>query len=808
MDTMGEQKMRDNSKHGNRIELHSCAKNGEWFDTYRDVESVKMAYELDQAAIAIVDHCSVRNYPAAARTSERLKWKNRESRRGIKLIWGVEVEFYSNKDAGYDHIVGINRNYTTYSAVLLAKNRTGLKNINRIMSHYLIAQDNDCTITRSTIEFFREGLLVGASAEAGEITIGIASGKTRRQLKRIASFYDFLEMKSCFDEPELSAKGHADIRSKLIKNNRNIMKIGDAVMIPVVAVAPISSDYGSHHDVIKTTDEMLREFSYLGDRALDVVVTNPNTISDQIEEISPFPEGRFYPALEGAEKKIEDMCYEEAKDLYGDNLPRAVRERLERELEIINGGGEASVYLVNREIVDAACKEGNPVAYRGMIGSSLVAFLIGLTQVNPLAPHYVCPECKNYYEADGTEPWITCEDSPDRLCPDCNKLMHKYGFNIPWETMFGISGDRFSDIDIVVPSVFQNQERAVVRELLKGCQPIRAGKVVANSNDISDNTDGYKTVMDEYGLFVIPLYNDIEDFTPFQYGYFEDGKRTTITHQDWRSLDCSLLKIDVIGDVSLQILKDLTERTSIDADDIPLNNDVVTAVFSSHEALGIYNDNYILSGGTYGIPDFDNDKFKDIAECLKPSSISELIKCYGLSWGAEIWNDKVCSLVSEGKADIGSIISSREDIYTNLCNKGLSADDAYRIMELARKNREISETQINDMKRVKVPDWWIDTMQDGKFFSIRANDVIKTITGIKLAWFKLNYANDYYSVYLANNDYYKSHCRDLSKLDMNALEKRIRDIRKDGSYSADHDVNDELKVYQVLYEMTARGLKT
>lgn len=790
-------------KNGNRVELHSCIKNSEWYGPFGDVDVVRKAYELGQTAIAIVDRCSVRNFSAAARTQERIKWNNRDSGRSIKVIWGVEVEFYSNKDAGYAHIVDRNDNYTTFSAVLLAKNRIGLKNINRIMSYYLIAQGNNGMITRSAIEWLREGILVGASADSGELSIGVASGKSRRQLKRIASFYDYLEISQRSAEPEFKG-GDQTLRKKSPEDiNKRIMKTGDMATIPTVAVASYSIGCGDYYNTVKTTDEMLNEFSYLGDRALEVVVTNPNMIADQIEETEPIPKGRFYPAVEGAEEKIRELCYEKAKEIYGNNLPQAVSRRLERELEVIIGNGEAGIYYLNREIVDRAIKDGNPVSYRGMIGGSLVAFLIGLTQVNPLPPHYVCPVCKNEYETNDAEAWTVGIDLPGRLCPNCNTLMNQYGFNIPGETLFGIQGDRSPDIDIVVPTDYGYKEKPVVRKLLRGCLPIRAGKVIAGNNAPSDGSNRIITVADEYGLFVVPLLMDIEDFTPFQFGYIADGERTLITHQDSRCLDC-LLKIDVIGDKSLQLLKKLAKKTGVDLDDIPLNNNDVISTFSSHQSLGINYDKYILNGGAYGIPDFDNDTFRDVADCINPKNVSELIKCYGLTWGTNTWNERMRSLVLNEEANIRVIISSREDIFITLCSKGLSVDEAYRIMDTSRKNRALSVSQITEMRKCNVPKWWIDSLQNGKFFSIRALDVARTITGIRLAWFKVNYAKEYYSIWLSNDDFYNVHRAELKEMNIEDVEHKIINNGKEKGNKKEDD--GELKVYQVLYEMYARGI--
>ena len=789
----------------NRIELHYCAKKGEWFGVYGDVSAVRQAFRQEHSAIAIVDNCSICNYSAAARTAKRVMWENRESGRTIKPIWGVEVDFYSGEDARSAHVVKKDDDLKVHSAVLLAKNKVGLKNINRIISHYLITQESGCIITRSAIEWLREGVIIGASAENGEISAGIASGKTIESLKQTASFYDYLEIAAHYDKLLMSIGIKADRERKVREINRMILRIGDELKIPIVAVNPVVSDCDDQNELIKTSDRMLSEFSYLGDKAHEVVITTPNDIADQIEEMSPIPEGRFYLAIKGAETKIEELCYEKAKDIYGINLPPIVSMRLEHELDIINGGEEASVYLVNREIAVRARKEGNPVAYRGQIGGSLAAFLCGLTKVNPLPPHYVCPKCKRYWEANNIETWNVGPDLPDKVCPDCNISMKKYGFNIPWETLYGIRGDRDSDIDIVVPTDYKDKEKEVVFDVLKGCMSIRAGKIIAAGDASSENADEFMTVMDEYGLFVIPFPMDIEDFTPFQYGYNVDGRKSIITHQDWHNLDIPLLKIDVIGNRSLQILKELVEKTGVGLDDIPLDNDRVLEIFSSYEALGIHNKNYILDGGTYGIPDFDNDLFRDIAECIRPAAVSDLAKCYGLSWGSNTWNDKVRSLIKSEKADIGSIIASREDIYTCLCNKGIPANDAYRIMELARKDRELSEAQIALMKKTNLPDWWIESMQDIKFFSIRSLDVMRTITGIKLAWFKVNYAREFYSSWLTNNEFYNSKSTDLEKISMKSLKQRIIDIRKTDKDKIGIENNDELKTYQVLYEMKARG---
>ena len=402
-----QQKMRNKQESANRVELHCCTGASEWRGAFGNMEAVRQAYEMELPAIAIVDHCSVRNYSAAARTAQRLKWENRERDRNFKLIWGVEVEFYSNNDAGYAKIVDKNEKYKTYSAVLLAKNRRGLKNINRIMSYYLTAQGNEGMITRSAIEWLREGLLVGASAEGGELTNGIVMGATTKQLKQIASFYDYLEI-----NPYGSMQNH----------NIRTLKIGDVTGVPAVAVTQISNDYDKKQQRIITTEEMLKELSYFGDRAFEVVVTNSNAIANIIEDISPIPEGKYYPSIKDAGQVIKQLCYERARSLYGDNLPQTVSYRLEKELEIITGNGEDSIYLLNREIVQDALKDNDPVAYRGMIGGSLVSYLIGLTPVNPLPPHYVCSVCKNFHEAGDAESWAVGEDLPDRLCPDCSVI--------------------------------------------------------------------------------------------------------------------------------------------------------------------------------------------------------------------------------------------------------------------------------------------------------------------------------------------------------------------------------------------------
>jgi len=834
----------DTYPNGRRVELHCHSKMSD-NDGFNEVEDiVKTAAHWGQPAVAITDHGVVQAFPDAAKTAAKLAKAGKE----IKVIYGMEGYLYPDEDAYDDEgNIDIKKN-RTYHIILLAKNQTGLLNIYKLVSlshiDYFYKRPR---LPRSVLDAHREGLIIGSACEAGELYRAIVAGKSDEELDEIASYYDYLEIQPLGNNQFLIDDGIVQNRDDLIRFNKKVLEIGDRLGKLTVATTdshyptPEASIYRniimagmgfrdtpSDSLYLRTTDEMMDEFSYLGDRAEEIVVTNTNKIADMIGDVLPVPKGKFPPKIEGAEERLRTSCYEKARSIYGDPLPEKIEERLETELSSIIGNGYAVMYIAAQMLVEKSNSDGYLVGSRGSVGSSFAATMAGITEVNPLAPHYVCPECKHYEESDELDKYDTGFDMPDKDCPVCGARMKKDGLNIPFATFLGFKGDKEPDIDLNFAGEYQATAHKYVGEIFGEKNVYKAGTVAtiadktafgyvkhylednhiqANKYDIDflvKGCTGVKRTTGQHpgGIIVVPDDHEIYEFCPVQKPANKRDVDVITTHFDYHKIDENLLKLDILGHDVPQLIRHLQVMTGVDPMTIPLDDKKTLSIFTSLDELHIKNPDYRFTHGTYAIPEFGTNFTRQMLDDIKPTTVSALIKMSGFSHGTDVWTNNAQELIRNKTATINEVISCRDDIMNYLIGKGLDNSDAFKIMEIVRKNRVLSEEQLQMMKDHGVPDWYIWSCETLKYMFPRAHAAAYVMMSIRMAWFKVNYPEAFYAAWFGSK---------VDDFDADIILRNISDIERkmDELEALGNDITakqkNHLTVYEVMYEMRSRG---
>lgn len=761
-----------------RIELHLHTKMS-GLDGVIDVDrAVEMAASLGHEAVAITDHGVVQAFPQAYRAGKN---------RGIKIIYGVEgylIDDPDSKERGY-HIV------------ILARSRAGLKNLYRIISHsHLHHFYHRPRIPRDLLKANRDGLLLGSACEAGEVYRAVLNQNP--QALEIASFYDYLEIQPLGNNEFLlntpaGAPGAVPVRSQedLIRFNREIVKMGEQLKIPVVATGDVHFLRPEDSFVrtillagqgfedaerqaplyYRTTAEMLEEFAYLGPRkALEVVVENPRAIANQIEELMPVPEGLHPPKLDNAEELLRDMTYATAGQIYGPALPRLVQARLERELKAITGNGYASLYLIAHKLVKKSLDEGYLVGSRGSVGSSLVATMCAITEVNPLPPHYVCAEC--FWHQFFTEGEAGCGvDLPRKDCPRCGTELQRLGFDIPFEVFMGFHGDKVPDIDLNFSGDYQAEIHAYTEELFGADRVYRAGTIgtladktaygfimkyleqvnqtkrAAEVNRLVDKLSGVRRTTGQHpgGMVVVPEGLDILDFTPIQHPANDATSGIITTHFEYHALDDSLVKLDILGHDDPTMLRVLQDLTDVPVLEIELDEPQTMALFSGLDSLGIEEEQIGTPVGTLGIPEFGTKFVRQMLIETKPKTFSDLVRISGLSHGTNVWTNNAQELIKAGTTTLSDVIATRDDIMTYLILRGLEPGDAFRIMEQVRRGRGLSGDDVALLHKSNVPQWYIDSCQKISYMFPKAHAVAYVMMAFRIAYFKVHYPLPFYA---------------------------------------------------------------
>ena len=746
---------------------------------------------------------------------------------------------------------------TSYHAIILAENNIGRENLYRLVSaSHLQYFNRHPRVPKSLLLKYREGLILGSACEAGELYRALLDGKAEEEIARIVNFYDYLEIQPLgnnhfmIDSPKVPA---VNSEEDIMDFNRRIVALGEEFNKPVVATCdvhfldPEDEVYrriimaGKGFDdadnqaplYLRTTEEMLKEFEYLGsDKAREVVITNTNMIADRIDVMSPVRPDKCPPVIPDSDKTLTEICYNKAHELYGEELPAIVKDRLDKELHSIISNGFAVMYIIAQKLVWKSVEDGYLVGSRGSVGSSFVAFMAGITEVNSLSAHYRCPNC-HYYDFDSPEVKAFAGnagcDMPDKICPVCGKPLVKDGFDIPFETFLGFKGDKEPDIDLNFSGEYQSKAHKYTEVIFGAGQTYRAGTV----GTLADKT-AYGYVKNYYeergkrkrsceinrivlgctgvrrstgqhpgGIIVLPVGEDINSFTPVQHPANDMTTDIVTTHFDYHSIDHNLLKLDILGHDDPTMIRMLQDLTGIDPTTIPLDDPGVMSLFQNTSALGITPDD--IDGcpvGSLGIPEFGTDFVIQMLLDTKPKCFSDLIRISGLGHGTDVWLGNAQTLILEGTADISHCICCRDDIMIYLINKGVDSALSFTIMESVRKGKGLKPEFESAMKEKDVPDWYIASCKKIKYMFPKAHAAAYVMMAWRIAYCKINYPLAYYAAFFSIRA--KAFSYELMCQGMQHLKNVMADYKKrEDTLSQKEQAS--LKDMKIVLEMYARG---
>lgn len=745
------------------------------------------------------------------------------------------------------------RKMQPYHVILLAANEVGRVNLYRLVSmsnlEYFYRFPK---IPKSEIMKYREGIIIGSACESGELYQAIIREQSEQEIARIVKFYDYLEIQPLCNN-EFMIKGEDPLfetTEDLIEINKRIVKLGEEFDKPVVATC--DAHFLDPEDVIyreillagkgikdgdtalyfRTTEEMLHEFSYLGEKkAEEVVITNSNKIADMCEYIEPVRPDKCPPVIPDSDVMLRKICYDKAISVYGDPLPPVVVERLERELKSIIGNGFAVMYIIAQKLVWKSNEDGYLVGSRGSVGSSFVATMAGITEVNPLHPHYYCSEC-HYSDFDSEDVKkfagrAGC-DMPDKACPVCGANLKKDGFDIPFETFLGFRGNKEPDIDLNFSGDYQSKAHKYTEVIFGEGQTYRAGTIgtlaektafgfvkkyyeekgVQKRNcemeRVVQGCVGVRRTTGQHpgGIIVLPLGEDINSFTPVQHPANDMTTDIITTHFDYHSIDHNLLKLDILGHDDPTIIRMLEDLTGIDAKSIPLDDPKVMSLFQSTEALGIKPED--IGGcklGSLGVPEFGTDFVIQMLIDTKPQSFSDLVRISGLSHGTDVWLGNAQTLIEEGKATISTAICTRDDIMTYLINMGLESELSFTIMESVRKGKGLKPEWAEAMKANNVPDWYIWSCKKIQYMFPKAHAAAYVMMAWRIAYCKVYHPLAYYAAYFsirASAFSYELMCQGREKLEFYLKQLQAQETKS----KKDEDVIKDMRSVQEMY---ARG---
>lgn len=742
----------------------------------------------------------------------------------------------------------------TYHIILLAKDHQGLMNLYRLVSYaHLEHLRKVPRIPRSLLHLHRQGLIVGTACEAGELFQAALKGAEQAELAQIARMYDFLEIQPTGNNAFLVRNERVKDEEGLRDLNRRIVALGEALHKPVVATGDVhflNPDDGLFRTIImhargfedaeeqaplyfKTTEEMLAEFSYLGPgKAREVVVDNPNAIAQSCERLKPFlsEKSTYAPTFPGAEEELRTMALDRAHEIYGDPLPEVVQKRLDKELNSIIGNGYASLYLMAQRLVQKSLSDGYLVGSRGSVGSSFVANMAGITEVNALQPHYVCPKCKfSDFNVDRTQ-YACGVDMPDRACPNCGEPLAKLGYEIPFETFLGFKGDKTPDIDLNFSGEYQPVAHKFTETMFGEGHAFRAGTISGvkdktvygyvrawcDENGLTPTKEeidrlvagcaGVKKTTGQHpgGIVIVPKENDIMEFTPIQRPADKTDADVITTHFDFHAMDDRLVKLDILGHDDPTALRMLQDLTGLDPKAIPLDDKETMRIFSTAEPLGCSLEELGCDVGSIAIPEFGTGFVRQMLMDTRPTTMEELVRIAGLSHGTDVWLGNAQDLVLGGTATLKDVICTRDDIMNYLILRGGEPSISFKTMESVRKGKGLTEEMEAAMRGIHTPEWFIDSCKKIKYMFPRAHAAAYVMMAFRVAYYKVHLPLAFYAVYFT----VRADAFDIAAAQggAEAVLKNIKALKKKGN-DIEQKEADLLTILEVVFEMNKRGIE-
>ena len=755
-------------------------------------------------------------------------------------------------------------NHKVRHIIILTKTKSGLKNLYELISKsHLEHFKKNPIIPKSLLMQYREGLIIGSACEAGEVFNAVLSKRSQPELERLASFYDFLEIQPLCNNHFLLEEGKVENEEGLRELNRRIVELAKKLGKPFCATGDVHflepEDEIYRHILLaskkfsdadkplplyfKTTDEMLEEFAYLGEEdCYAAVIGHPNAIAESVESFELLPPDLYPPSIPHAAEDLEKMCWDKTHELYGDEPPAIVKDRVQVELDAILGRHYEVIYMSAQKLVQNSLEHGYLVGSRGSVGSSMVAYMSGITEVNSLPPHYRCPNCKHsdfdpVYDAETGEKFGCGADMPDKLCPVCGTKMAKEGFDIPFETFLGFGGDKVPDIDLNFSGEYQANAHKYTEELFGRDHVFRAGTIgtlaektaygyvkkyleereltvsKAEENRLAAGCVGVKRTTGQHpgGLVIIPQDKDVTDFCPVQHPADDAEGGIITTHFEYHSMEANLLKLDELGHDDPTMIRMMEDLTGLNAREIPLDDKETMRIFTSPEPLGITVDDPIIGKtGTIGVPEFGTAFTRQMLVDTQPTQFNTLVRLSGFSHGTDVWAGNIRDLVVNKVAAVNDCVGCRDDIMIYLIDKGMDPKRAFKFMEDVRKGaihkgKKWQEGIEEEMKQLGVPDWWVESCRKIQYLFPKAHAVAYVTMAFRIAWFKVHEPLAYYSAYFYRRSEKDGFDAESMIMGIDKVRQKLNSIRKNPAPTAKEE--DLATTLEAVYEFYLRGFR-